>query len=282
MSSRLDSAVPAAPGPGSGHPRPISSPSQVRIVPGPGSPRLDSAAVIVSWQAELVALNASRSSGHLGHKWPRRLTLITARHVKARFGGGDGGGRWRSGGVREMTEEDTKSQRAAVDPDDVLLNQSTPVFVSLYPGPAHFIFFFFFIPSQSSGMRSELPNQRMGRGGVGGWGNQHVNSNNKRSRSKHLPAPEGPPGRQNLPTHKQRCSDMASNNEERRAPVDLSQGCSRCACFRFSSSSPFHKHRLSAERVVLSYRITRRWFETWIMQRHQEKHVFSAMFLICM
>lgn len=98
--------------------------------------------------------------------------------------------------------------------------------------------FFLKIPSQSLEFCPNSPT----RGWGGGLGNQHVNSNNKRSMSKHLPASEDSPGRQNLPTHKQRCSDMPSNNEERRAPVNLSQGCSRCACFRFFSPSPFHKH----------------------------------------
>lgn len=85
----------------------------------------------------------------------------------------------RGRGGLAMTADDTRSQSAAVGPDNVLLNPSTPFFLFLPTlffkaacrGPAHFILFFFFlIPSQSSGMRSELPNQRMGGEWWGGAG----------------------------------------------------------------------------------------------------------------
>lgn len=68
-----------------------------------------------------------------------------------------------------MTVEDTGWQSAAVCPDNVPLNQSTanflfsPVpFKAMCGDPA--LFFHFSILSQSSGIWSELPNQRIGWG----------------------------------------------------------------------------------------------------------------------
>lgn len=133
------------------------------------------------------------------------------------------------GVVLAMTVEDTGWQSTAVCLlFSIKLRAVTP--------PSSSFFFKFLLRPWEFGLSS--PTRRWS----GGSGNQHVNSNNKRNTSKHLPASEGWPGRQNLPKDKQRCSDMPSNNEDPRVPVNLSQGCLRCACFRFFSRSPFHKH----------------------------------------
>lgn len=92
--------------------------------------------------------------------------------------GGEGGGGL---GVLAMTADDTRSQSAAVGPDNVLLNQSTPFCFFLFlptlffkaacRGPAHFILFFFFYSFSVLWNAVRAPQPENGGGVVGrGWG----------------------------------------------------------------------------------------------------------------